>query len=221
MQSAFGGPAAHALPGAAASAQPVLEVQRQADPAGAADQLAAPLAAGGGRQAGLLGQRRVQDGLVITFCVAFSLIGWLMIVQGAEQLRAARHLLGWATAPGLIESSEAYEVEGSRGTFWRPRVTYSYAVSGRVITGTQLALGKAPSARDFDAAQAFLARYPARTPVTVYYNPNELTEAVLETQVPRAVYVNFAFGIGLAVLGPVLLLFFGFSANRSSPAGRS
>jgi hypothetical protein len=32
----------------------------------------------------------------------------------------------------------------------------------------------------------------------------------LETDAPRSVYVNVAFGVVLACLGPLLLVFFGF-----------
>jgi hypothetical protein len=159
----------------------------------------------------LLGEERIQHLLVIGFCTAFSLIGWLMIVQGAEQVHVVRQAAQWPTAPGLIESVDMYEAEGSQGTQFRPHVSYSYVVDGRVIMGTRLTPGRAPAVRSFAAAEQFLARYPARTPVTVFYSPTDATESVLEVETPGTVYVHLAFGAALACLGPALLLLFGFS----------
>ena len=158
----------------------------------------------------LLGEQRIQDFLVITFCAAFSLIGWLMIVQGAEQVRLTRSVLQWPTAEGIIESSEAYPVEGSQGGRWRPHVTYSYAVGGRVVTATRLSLGKAPLEADQGAAERYLSQYPRGSTVEVYFNPRELTESVLDVRTPPTVYVNLAFGAVLALVGPLLLVLFGF-----------
>ena len=166
----------------------------------------------------LIGEERFQHLLVIGFCIAISLIGWLMIVQGAEQIRVVRQVAQWPTTAGLIESVDLFEVEGSQGTQFRPHVSYSYVVDGQVIMGTRLAPGRAPAVRDFPAAAAFVAKYPARTPITVFYSPADATESVLEAETPRTVYVNLAFGIILAGLGPALLLFFGFPTRRPRPA---
>jgi len=38
----------------------------------------------------IFGEDRSQDVLLIGLCAAFSLIGWLMIVQGSEQIHIAR-----------------------------------------------------------------------------------------------------------------------------------
>jgi len=158
----------------------------------------------------LLGEQRIQDFLVITFCAAFSLIGWLMIVQGADQIRATRAVMQWPTVDGIIEATEVYPVDGSPGGRWRPHVTYSYAVGERVVTATRLALGKAPLEARRENAERYLEQYRPGSAVTVFFNPRELTESVLEVSTPASVYVNVAFGVILALLGPALLVLFGF-----------
>jgi hypothetical protein len=67
----------------------------------------------------------------------------------------------------------------------------------------------------------YAARYPSRGTVAVFYNPDEVTESVLETDATRSVYVNVAFGVVLACLGPLLLVFFGFprTLHRSPRPG--
>ena len=166
----------------------------------------------------LLGEQRTQDFLVVTFCAAFSLIGWLMIVQGAEQMHRARQVAQWPSTRGTIESVDVHAVDGSQGAHWRPQITYTYAVHGKVITATRLSMGKAPAFENARQAQAYAARYPSRGAVAVFYNPDEVTESVLETDATRSVYVNVAFGVVLACLGPLLLVFFGFPRTlRHSP----
>ena len=44
----------------------------------------------------------------------------------------------------------------------------------------------------------------------VFFNPRELTESVLDVSTPPRVYVNLAFGAALALVGPALLVLFGF-----------
>jgi hypothetical protein len=162
----------------------------------------------------LLGEQRTQDFLVVTFCAAFSLIGWLMIAQGADQIHRARQVAQWPSTRGTVESVDVYAIDGSQGAHWRPQVTYSYAIHGQVVTATRLSMGKAPTFDSAQRAQAYAARYPARGAIAVHYNPDEITESVLETEAPRSVYVNVAVGVLLACLGPLLLALFGFPLYR-------
>jgi hypothetical protein len=158
----------------------------------------------------LLGEQHVQDVLVITFCAAISLIGWLMVLQGAEQIRAARAVAHWPTAQGIIESVDVYPMERAPGPRWRPHVTYSYAVGARIVTASRLCLGRAPAETTSAAAEAYLGRYPPGSAVTVYFNPHELTESVLDVATPATAYLNLGFGVLLALFGPLLLVLFGF-----------
>jgi hypothetical protein len=101
----------------------------------------------------LLGEEKTQDALVIAFFGAFSLIGWLMVVQGCEQLRQAHAIGRWPTAEGTVMAVDVQAVDSGEGARWRPQVTYSYSVGNRVITATRITQGKArtsttrPSAR--------------------------------------------------------------------------
>jgi hypothetical protein len=210
MRSPFGRLAAHLLGSQAAdrTAQPAAEhVAREARAQAWERWLAES-------SPQLLGEQRTQELLVFTFCAAFSLIGWLMIVQGADQLHAARQAAQWPNTRGTVESVEVYAVGSSQGAHWRPQVTYSYAVDGRLVTATRLSLGKARFFEDARRAHAYAARYPARSTVTVFYNPAEVTESVLEIETPRSVYANLAFGVALACTGPGLLVLFGFVRYR-------
>ena len=174
----------------------------------------------------LLGEEKTQDVLLIGLCTAFSLIGWLMIAQGGEQIHSARATAKWPTTVGTIASVDMQEVDGSEGARWRPQVIYYYSVNGRVIASTRLTHGQAPHIGDEQAARAFLSRYPPQASVTVHYNPAEVTDSVLEPGTPRGAHLNLALGLVLAAIGPILLLLFGapiyrrlkpFRAGRLTP----
>ncbi len=162
----------------------------------------------------LLGEEKTQDALVVAFFGAFSLIGWLMLMQGCEQLRHARAIEHWPTTVGTILAVDLHAVDGGDGARWRPEVTYSYAVNGRVMTAGRITPGKAPSIKDEIEARDYVGRYLPQTPIEVHYNPAEITESVLEPATPRSAYLNLALGAGLASLGPALFMLIGMPASR-------
>ena len=160
----------------------------------------------------LLGEEKTQDALVIGFLGAFSLIGWLMLMQGYEQLRQAHAIEHWPTTVGTILAVDVQAADGGDGTRWRPQVTYAYTVHGRVITATRITPGKAPNIKDEIEARDYVGQYLPQTPVKVHYNPAEISDSVLEPATPRSAYLNLALGAGLACLGPALFMLVGMPA---------
>ncbi len=162
----------------------------------------------------LLGEEKTQDALVIALFGAFSLIGWLMLMQGYEQLRQAHAIERWPTTVGTVLAVDVQTVDGGEGARWRPQVTYAYTVNGRVITATRITPGKAPNIKDEIQARDYVGRYLPQTPVTVHYNPAEITESVLQPATPRSASLNLGLGAGLACLGPILFMLIGMPASR-------
>jgi hypothetical protein len=169
---------------------------------------------------GIFGEDKSQDMLLIGLCAAFSLIGWLMIVQGSEQIHIARAVAKWPTTVGTIASVDMQEIDGSEGVRWRPQVIYYYSVNGRVIASTQISRGQAIRVGDEQAARAFVSKYPPQSAVTVHYNPEDVTSAVLETGTPRRAQLNLALGLVLAATGPTMLLLFGAPIYRRLASSR-
>lgn len=169
----------------------------------------------------LLGEERTQDLLVIGACAAFSLIGWLMVMQGYQQLQHARAVERWPTTTGAIIAVDVQTVDSREGARWRPQVTYTYTVQRRAITATRIAAGKAPSIDKEEQARAYVRKYLPQTPVTVYYNPSEITDSVLDPAIPPRAYLNLALGAAFACLGSALLLLIGLpgARRRARPQG--
>jgi hypothetical protein len=64
-----------------------------------------------------------------------------------------------------------------------PAVSYSYQVSGQAFQGTRIAPGPETSGSD---ARRRSARYVTGAAVTVFYNPQNPAESVLEQKAPAA-----------------------------------
>jgi hypothetical protein len=87
-------------------------------------------------------------------------------------------------------------------------VVYEYDVRGRKVRGNRVSIGD--DLGNFQVEET-LARYPVGTPVTVYYNPRDPKEAVLERDPPQHLVGCVAAMVGV----PLALLVFahvGFSA---------
>jgi hypothetical protein len=129
------------------------------------------------------------------FAVLFPLVSWL-------RARASR---SWPRTGGRItESTLDREVRHGRSDSYMPRVRYEYTVGERTYGGSQLNFwGSVGGSRA--VAERTTARYPAGATVTVYYNPQDPSEAVLDRAFSPRVLILPPVGLFLAWLGYVLL----------------
>jgi hypothetical protein len=98
-----------------------------------------------------------------------AIIGWNAI----RQIRAT----SYATTPGVITRSEIESQQGKHGPTQAAKISFSYQVGGRKLSGDQYRYG-AVSSNDSNAAKV-VAAFPPGKQVTVYYSPADPTDAVL------------------------------------------
>ncbi len=118
--------------------------------------------------------------------VALAFGGWFIylagnVVSSCMHGHASRN---WPTVDGkVIDSSVESSVEfGSHGTIhtsYRPLIKYEYAVSGVPCSGDNWAFYTLWST-DKEWAASIVQKYPAGSRVTVYYDPANPGESVLE-----------------------------------------
>ena len=86
-------------------------------------------------------------------------------------------------------------------------VVYEYVVGGQTLTNNRVSIGE--DLGDSEVAEQ-VARYPVGKAVTVYYNPRNPKEAVLERDVPTKLW---RYAVAMVVGGVVLIFgsFFGFN----------
>ncbi len=144
----------------------------------------------------------------------------LILVAAIVKTWQTREARSWPQAPGKVVRSvaEVREVRVSdddREEGYRlesrnfANVTYEYAVGGRKLRNDRISIGE--DLGNFEVAEK-LAKYPAGSIVTVYYNPRHPDQAVLERDLPKGLWG--CLGIGTLI---VLAIVFGsaFGLNQS------
>ncbi|MCA9263447.1 MAG: DUF3592 domain-containing protein [Planctomycetales bacterium] len=124
---------------------------------------------------------------------------------------------GWETTTGKVKKSRYIKRNApSRSLLGRPRsvyapvVIYKYTVDGQNYTNRRVSIWEK---KDFGSKRqrdpsGKLKRYPKGMDVTVYYNPANPEEAILEKSLPWTVYAG--------IMGSFVLLFLGIGGALSS-----
>lgn len=157
----------------------------------------------------------------VSWVVGLPCIGILLLVFGGggiyliylsiKNRQQAEQSQNWPSTAGQVV--DARVVEGASGhddmsTNYVLLVEYEYAVGGVTYRSRQTAFGPRQAHRRYHQAQAQAGRYPVGTPVTVFYNPDNPQEAVLERRAPATtatLVVGIAFLAVAACLGCPLL----------------
>lgn len=110
----------------------------------------------------------------------------------------------WPSTMGTVLTSQLEARHSSEGGWTNyPVVQYSYRVSGQSYQSTKLAPG--PEVGGTGAGKV-VARYPAGAQVMVFYNPQNASDAVLETKAPAQWLMWLLLGIFDCVLCGVIPL---------------
>lgn len=146
--------------------------------------------------------------------LTFSLFGWSIFTT--PQIDTSQ----WPTTDGIVTTFEVEEVIRDRGfTFsgdvtdplYLVQLTYSYSVDDQAYTSSQRYLNEALVGGrlqlEADELKKAEARFQVGNKVTVYYNPDNPTEAALEnaSRTPYRV-----LGLGSGLLGGVIAGVFAF-----------
>lgn len=107
--------------------------------------------------------------------------------------------VNWPGTDGTITVSR---VDDSDNENLRPDIVYTYTVSGKERRGTRIAYSGYSVSRS--NIEAMVAKYPAQSPVKVYYNPQAPEQSVLENQPSQDWAFWACFGIGFLALAVYL-----------------
>jgi uncharacterized protein DUF3592 len=116
----------------------------------------------------------------------FTLLLWYALQRQLWDMRR------WSSAPGkvLVSEVESYMDDSSDNDnsthtrMFRPSVVYTFKVDGRQYMSDRVVLGTQASGKMLGGAPGFVnervAKYPHGSDVTVYYDPKDPTQSVLE-----------------------------------------
>lgn len=148
----------------------------------------------------------------IGFIIAIVLGGVLLIVAG-RSIFLGRKSQSWPTTPGTVlytgmETYQSRDEDGSLSTTYGATIQYSYEVGGTTFQSNRRTFTEVKTSSRRRVAQ-ILERYPQGSAVSVYYDPNDPSNCVLETGVGWSGYLFLALGgiIFLAGLAGLLGLF--------------
>jgi hypothetical protein len=111
----------------------------------------------------------------------------------------------WPSTMGTVNASYLERRSSSEGGYTNyPVVQYAYQVSGQAYQGMKVAPGPEVGGT---GAGTVVARYPAGAQVMVFYNPQNPSDAVLETKAPAQWIlwlILIVFDIALCGVTPIL-----------------
>ncbi len=118
------------------------------------------------------------------FLTIFGGVGIFMLVKYFRDKKKTEESQAWtATAGRVTESyvreSHSRDSDGHTSTSYYPEVRYLYQAMGAEYTGTKIAFGGGIGGSHKKAVE-MIAQYPVGKNVSVYYDPKNPEEAVLE-----------------------------------------
>lgn len=140
------------------------------------------------------------------FVLALVGLGIFLVIQGVRGQHKASESQAWPSVVGMIAESEVRQSrstddEGRVDVAYYPRVVYDYSVAGQSYEAHRITFGAIKPTKQASIAQKALERYPVGSQVTVVYNPEKPSEAVLER---AATHTQALLVIGIVCLGLAL-----------------
>ncbi len=132
----------------------------------------------------------------VLLAVLGGLLGLGIAGSAVLDFQDGREALSWPTAAGTVYKSEVRKNEKAhRGKKYRAFIRYRYEVDGTAHAGKKVRFGPVvTSARE---AEATAREFPVDAAVTVYYNPDDPSDAVLDPSRPTgSARTKFLVGIG-------------------------
>ena len=114
-----------------------------------------------------------------------------IIIATQRKMKAVQN---WSSTMGTVMASylERRRSSNNRGSVNYPVVQYSYQVSGQLFQGSKIAPGMEVGGT---GAGKVVERYPAGAQVMVFYDPQNPSEAVLETKAPAQWVLWFVLAV--------------------------
>jgi len=152
--------------------------------------------------------------LMVFFVVLFSGIGFFLIFLYRRHKKKAKASMSWRETKGTVIKSEVAVEESVFGSdddqgqsqpMYSAEITYTYLINDVLYTSDRISFAGKSSYSKPEKVEMFIAKYPDGSGVSVFYNPNEPKEAVLERSAEGSVVLLVA-GIVFIVVGLISLV---------------
>jgi hypothetical protein len=143
-------------------------------------------------------------GAGVVMGLAFAGIGSAGVYFAMQMYKKAQDTLSWPSALGEVTHADVHSHHHKKRTSYEAEVEYSYTVNGMQYISKKIAVMTANS--NYGNAQAVVAKYPRQSRVTVYYDPANPADAVLEPGLSSGIYVVFGVSVLFALFGVFFLI---------------
>ena len=118
------------------------------------------------------------------FVTIFLGVGIFMLVKYFQDKKKAEESQAWSATAGqvtqsYVRESQTRDDDGYLTTTYYPEVRYTYQVMGVEYAGDKVSFGGAVGGNRNKASEV-VAQYPIGKNITVYYDPNNHEDAVIE-----------------------------------------
>jgi len=146
----------------------------------------------------------------VLMSLVFIAIGLGMLYYARSVSAKAQQSLSWPSTEGIISHSAVLQqmpqtANSNDAVTYKADVAYRYKVRGRDFSSERITLADFSSTTG--RAQDIVNRYPDGAPITVYYNPVDPSDALLEPGGATGIRVLYLIGGIFAAFG--LLFLFG------------
>lgn len=139
------------------------------------------------------------------FVLGFAVAGIFLLVKNFRERQKSDASQNWPTTQGQVIATKVVEntdtdSDGYTSVTYTPMVTYRYQVAGQEYTSGKVAFGFRKGYSSRAKARQALANYSGDAQVTVYYDPSDPVEAVLERKVGGST-LSLVLGIAFLLIG--------------------
>lgn len=147
------------------------------------------------------------------YFLLITLIGFLLLLYQAALLYKILQCKNWNEVKGEVISSKLGVIEntGEVDTSYRAKIEYQYSVNKNTYTSNRIYFGDKLSSSFKSSSISLLNNYPIGQLVTVFYNPLNNKDSVLEQRLSKEVVFMFIIGFLSMIVG---LYFLDFSALK-------
>ena len=160
------------------------------------------------------------SGKTLVLITLVSLVaGLVLLILGVRDIMGGMKSRSWPTTDGYVNSATIQKhypstSDHTRTPTYTPKVYYEYTVDGKKYTAHRVSFSGATGGKYGDAEEV-VNRYPVGSKITVYYDPDNRAESVLE---PGFVWTSLIMALaGLVFLGVAAILFRAYVTQRESP----
>ena len=140
------------------------------------------------------------------FGLIFLLVGIFVAWRAIIDWRKYRESESWLTGTAKITNTAITSHRGNKGgTSYQVHISYTYQVLGQSFQGNQLSFGSEGTHYGTrQEAEKIIAQYPEDNQASIYYDPNDPSQAVLERKYDST---SAILGIIFSVIGAGIFIY--------------